>query len=114
MNLKNCEIEFLQITSARHYLVFVFPQIDSVFSIQIRCCLTSRKAAVSLFRKIEWIAIIACTHCCTTDRSPLPCRLLLVWEERAALAKLKEKVINEGGRAILRIEEEEWKVVLIG
>ncbi|XP_005050493.2 PREDICTED: leucine-rich repeat-containing protein 39 isoform X2 [Ficedula albicollis] len=36
-------------------------------------------------------------------------RLLLVWEERAALAKLKEKVINEGGRAILRIEEEEWK-----
>ncbi|XP_048169705.1 leucine-rich repeat-containing protein 39 isoform X3 [Corvus hawaiiensis] len=39
-------------------------------------------------------------------------RLLLVWEERAALAKLKEKVINEGGRAILRIEEEEWKVVL--
>ncbi|NXS52022.1 LRC39 protein, partial [Brachypteracias leptosomus] len=38
-------------------------------------------------------------------------RLLLVWEERAALAKLKEKVINEGGRAILRIEEEEWKVM---
>jgi len=35
-------------------------------------------------------------------------------EERAALAKLKEKVINEDGRAILRIEEEEWKVVLIG
>ncbi|XP_008936408.1 PREDICTED: leucine-rich repeat-containing protein 39-like, partial [Merops nubicus] len=38
-------------------------------------------------------------------------RLLLVWEERAALAKLKEKVINEGGRAILRIEEEEWKTL---
>ncbi|KAJ7408770.1 Lipoamide acyltransferase component of branched-chain alpha-keto acid dehydrogenase complex, mitochondrial [Willisornis vidua] len=37
-------------------------------------------------------------------------RLLLVWEERAALAKLKERVINEGGRAILRIEEEEWKL----
>ena len=48
-----------------------------------------------------------------TDPS-FPCRLLLVWEERAALAKLKEKVINEDGRAILRIEEEEWKVVLIG
>ncbi|RMC08446.1 hypothetical protein DUI87_14690 [Hirundo rustica rustica] len=38
-------------------------------------------------------------------------RLLLLWEERAALAKLKEKVINEGGRAILRIEEEEWKTL---
>ncbi|KAK2540348.1 Lrrc39 [Columba guinea] len=38
-------------------------------------------------------------------------RLLLVWEERAALAKLKEKVINEDGRAILRIEEEEWKTL---
>ncbi|XP_010163047.1 leucine-rich repeat-containing protein 39 [Antrostomus carolinensis] len=38
-------------------------------------------------------------------------RLLLVWEERAALAKLKEKVIHEDGRAILRIEEEEWKTL---
>ncbi|NXT17370.1 LRC39 protein, partial [Syrrhaptes paradoxus] len=38
-------------------------------------------------------------------------RLLLVWEERAALAKLKEKVINEDGKAILRIEEEEWKTL---
>ncbi|KAM9378878.1 leucine-rich repeat-containing protein 39 isoform 1-T3 [Phaethornis superciliosus] len=38
-------------------------------------------------------------------------RLILVWEERAALAKLKEKVINEDGRAILRIEEEEWKTL---
>ncbi|KAJ7401454.1 Leucine-rich repeat-containing protein 39 [Pitangus sulphuratus] len=38
-------------------------------------------------------------------------RLLLVWEERAALAKLKERVINEGGRAILKIEEEEWKTL---
>ncbi|NXW93814.1 LRC39 protein, partial [Alopecoenas beccarii] len=38
-------------------------------------------------------------------------RLLLVWEERATLAKLKEKVINEDGRAILRIEEEEWKTL---
>lgn len=46
--------------------------------------------------------------------SSFACRLLLVWEERATLAKLKEKVINEDGRAILRIEEEEWKVVLIG
>ncbi|NWR73589.1 LRC39 protein, partial [Centropus unirufus] len=38
-------------------------------------------------------------------------RLLLVWEERAALAKLKEKVIHEDGRAILRIEKEEWKTL---
>ncbi|XP_025923088.1 leucine-rich repeat-containing protein 39 [Apteryx rowi] len=38
-------------------------------------------------------------------------RLVLVWEERATLAKLKEKVINEDGRAILRIEEEEWKTL---
>ncbi|NXE15482.1 LRC39 protein, partial [Lophotis ruficrista] len=38
-------------------------------------------------------------------------RLLLVWEERTALAKLKEKVINEDGRAILKIEEEEWKTL---
>lgn len=48
------------------------------------------------------------------ERISFCCRLLLVWEERAALAKLKEKIINEDGRAILRIEEEEWKVVLIG
>lgn len=60
------------------------------------------------------MVIIACIYCCTTDRASFPHRLLLVWEERAALAKLKEKVINEDGRAILRIEEEEWKVVLIG
>lgn len=77
-------------------------------------CLTSKKATVSLFQKIQWIVIIACIHGCTTDRSSSACRLLLVWEERATLAKLKEKVINEDGRAILRIEEEEWKVVLIG
>ncbi|KAM6415285.1 leucine-rich repeat-containing protein 39 isoform 1-T1 [Rhynochetos jubatus] len=38
-------------------------------------------------------------------------RLVLVWEERVALARLKEKVINEDGRAILRIEEEEWKTL---
>ncbi|KAM6128734.1 LOW QUALITY PROTEIN: leucine-rich repeat-containing protein 39 [Phoenicopterus ruber ruber] len=38
-------------------------------------------------------------------------RLLLVWEERAALAKLKEKSYYEDGRAILRIEEEEWKTL---
>lgn len=69
---------------------------------------------VSLFQKIEGIVIIACIHCYTTDKSSFPCRLLLVWEERAALAKLKEKVINKDGRAILRIEEEEWKVALIG
>ncbi|POI32307.1 hypothetical protein CIB84_003942 [Bambusicola thoracicus] len=41
-------------------------------------------------------------------------RLLLVWEEKATLAKLKEKVINEDGRAVLKIEEEEWKVLYIG
>lgn len=66
------------------------------------------------FQKIDRMVITGCIHCGITGRSSFPCRLLLVWEERAALAKLKEKVINEGGRAILRIEEEEWKVVLIG
>ncbi|XP_007420315.1 leucine-rich repeat-containing protein 39 isoform X1 [Python bivittatus] len=38
-------------------------------------------------------------------------RLTIVWEERASLAKLKGKVITEDGRAILRIEEEEWKTL---
>ncbi|KAG8132694.1 hypothetical protein E2320_010539 [Naja naja] len=36
-------------------------------------------------------------------------RLTIIWEERASLAKLKGKVINEDGRAILRIEQEEWQ-----
>lgn len=76
--------------------------------------MTSKKATVLLSQKIQQIVIIACIYYCTTDRASFSRRLLLVWEERAALAKLKEKVINEDGRAILRIEEEEWKVVLIG
>lgn len=33
-----------------------------------------------------------------------------VWEERAALARLKEKLQMEDGRLVLRIEREEWKV----
>ncbi|XP_048718653.1 leucine-rich repeat-containing protein 39 isoform X2 [Caretta caretta] len=38
-------------------------------------------------------------------------RLTLVWEERVSLAKLKEKVITEDGRVILKIEQEEWKML---
>ncbi|KAF7243406.1 Leucine-rich repeat-containing protein 39 [Varanus komodoensis] len=38
-------------------------------------------------------------------------RLTLVWEEKASLAKLKEKVTTEDGRAVLRIEQEEWKTL---
>lgn len=41
----------------------------------------------------------------------MSCRLVVVWEERVTLAKLKKKVISEDGRAILKIEEEEWKVI---
>ncbi|KAH0618378.1 hypothetical protein JD844_017518 [Phrynosoma platyrhinos] len=36
---------------------------------------------------------------------------LVAWEERVSLAKLKEKVITEDGRAVLRIEQEEWKTL---
>ncbi|KAM6921809.1 leucine-rich repeat-containing protein 39 [Xenentodon cancila] len=32
-----------------------------------------------------------------------------VWEDRAALARLKQKLQTEDGRLILRIEQEEWK-----
>ncbi|XP_062991837.1 leucine-rich repeat-containing protein 39 [Elgaria multicarinata webbii] len=38
-------------------------------------------------------------------------RLTLVWEERASLAKLQEKVSTEDGKAVLRIEQEEWKTL---
>ncbi|XP_026527591.1 leucine-rich repeat-containing protein 39 [Notechis scutatus] len=38
-------------------------------------------------------------------------RLTIIWEERASLAKLKGKVINENGRAVLRIEQEEWQTL---
>nr|XP_020644349.1 leucine-rich repeat-containing protein 39 [Pogona vitticeps] len=38
-------------------------------------------------------------------------RLTLVWEERVSLAKLKKKVITEEGRAVLRIDQEEWKTL---
>ena len=34
-----------------------------------------------------------------------------VWEDRAVLARLKEKLQTEDGRLILRIEQEEWKVL---
>lgn len=33
-----------------------------------------------------------------------------VWEDRAVLARLKEKLQTEDGRLVLRIEQEEWKV----
>ncbi|MEQ2182412.1 hypothetical protein GOODEAATRI_022023, partial [Goodea atripinnis] len=33
-----------------------------------------------------------------------------VWEDRAVLARLKEKLQMEDGRLVLRIEQEEWKV----
>lgn len=33
-----------------------------------------------------------------------------VWEDRAVLARLKQKLQTEDGRLILRIEQEEWKV----
>uniref|UniRef100_A0A4W4G301 Leucine rich repeat containing 39 n=1 Tax=Electrophorus electricus TaxID=8005 RepID=A0A4W4G301_ELEEL len=33
------------------------------------------------------------------------------WEDRITLAKLKEKLVTEDGRVILRIENEEWKVL---
>ncbi|XP_026179034.1 leucine-rich repeat-containing protein 39 isoform X2 [Mastacembelus armatus] len=32
-----------------------------------------------------------------------------VWEDRVALAQLKQKLLTEDGRLILRIEQEEWK-----
>ncbi|XP_077189001.1 leucine-rich repeat-containing protein 39 isoform X1 [Paroedura picta] len=38
-------------------------------------------------------------------------RLTLVWEERVSLTKLKEKVVTEDGRVILKIEHEEWKTL---
>ncbi|KAF7654732.1 hypothetical protein LDENG_00065630 [Lucifuga dentata] len=34
-----------------------------------------------------------------------------VWEDRATLARLKEKLQTEDGRLVLRIEQEEWKVL---
>lgn len=44
---------------------------------------------------------------------PFFSRLTLVWEERVSLAKLKEKVVTEDGRVILKIENEEWKVLCV-
>ncbi|XP_061095160.1 leucine-rich repeat-containing protein 39 isoform X1 [Conger conger] len=38
-------------------------------------------------------------------------RLAHAWEDRIALAKLREKVVTEDGRVILRIEKEEWKTL---
>ncbi|XP_076028063.1 leucine-rich repeat-containing protein 39 isoform X2 [Genypterus blacodes] len=34
-----------------------------------------------------------------------------VWEDRATLARLKQKLQTEDGRLVLRIEQEEWKVL---
>ncbi|XP_074490562.1 leucine-rich repeat-containing protein 39 isoform X2 [Sebastes fasciatus] len=34
-----------------------------------------------------------------------------VWEDRAVLARLKQKLQTEDGRLILRIEQEEWKLL---
>ena len=36
--------------------------------------------------------------------------LVGVWEDRAVLARLKQKLQTEDGRLILRIEQEDWKV----
>ncbi|XP_076847736.1 leucine-rich repeat-containing protein 39 [Brachyhypopomus gauderio] len=38
-------------------------------------------------------------------------RLTGAWEDRITLAKLKEKLVTEDGRVILRIENEEWKTL---
>ncbi|KAF4083127.1 hypothetical protein AMELA_G00136380 [Ameiurus melas] len=38
-------------------------------------------------------------------------RLAGAWEDRITLAKLKEKIMTEDGRVILRIENEEWKTL---
>uniref|UniRef100_W5LWB2 Leucine-rich repeat-containing protein 39 n=1 Tax=Lepisosteus oculatus TaxID=7918 RepID=W5LWB2_LEPOC len=38
-------------------------------------------------------------------------RLAHVWEDRITLARLKQKVVTEEGRIILRIEKEEWKTL---
>ncbi|XP_073717713.1 leucine-rich repeat-containing protein 39 [Misgurnus anguillicaudatus] len=38
-------------------------------------------------------------------------RLTGAWEDRITLAKLKEKVVTEEGRVILRIEKEDWKTL---
>ncbi|CAJ0965136.1 unnamed protein product [Ranitomeya imitator] len=38
-------------------------------------------------------------------------RISNIWESRIQLSKLKEKVYNEDGRLILRIEKEEWKTL---
>uniref|UniRef100_A0A7N4NVV1 Leucine-rich repeat-containing protein 39 n=1 Tax=Sarcophilus harrisii TaxID=9305 RepID=A0A7N4NVV1_SARHA len=38
-------------------------------------------------------------------------KLVRIWEERVSLSKLKEKVIREDGRVILKIEKEEWKTL---
>ncbi|XP_059924069.1 leucine-rich repeat-containing protein 39 isoform X1 [Gadus macrocephalus] len=38
-------------------------------------------------------------------------RLSDVWENRIVLAKLKEKLVNEDGRLIFRLEKEEWKTL---
>ncbi|KAI4872912.1 hypothetical protein NFI96_005294 [Prochilodus magdalenae] len=38
-------------------------------------------------------------------------RLAGAWEDRITLAKLKERVVTEDGRVILRIENEEWKTL---
>lgn len=37
-------------------------------------------------------------------------RLTGAWEDRITLAKLRERIVTEDGRVILRIENEEWKV----
>ncbi|KAJ8376507.1 hypothetical protein SKAU_G00070870 [Synaphobranchus kaupii] len=38
-------------------------------------------------------------------------RLAHAWEDRITLAKLRDKVVTEDGRVILRIEKEEWKAL---
>ncbi|XP_055000997.1 leucine-rich repeat-containing protein 39 [Sorex araneus] len=38
-------------------------------------------------------------------------KLVRIWEERVNLTKLKEKVVREDGRIVLKIENEEWKTL---
>uniref|UniRef100_A0A096MDZ3 Leucine-rich repeat-containing protein 39 n=1 Tax=Poecilia formosa TaxID=48698 RepID=A0A096MDZ3_POEFO len=46
------------------------------------------------------------SNCCDPFWARLSVR---VWEDRAVLARLREKLQTEDGRLVLRIEQEEWK-----
>ena len=40
-------------------------------------------------------------------------RLAGAWEDRITLTKLRERIVTEDGRVILRIQKEEWKVARV-